>query len=391
MRDPVRAFYYSNSFLPMATLLKSMLLFDELHLMDRPSFTFICYGGHFGMVGHESPLRQYEQAFRDEGFPLYVHEAPGGPVDGPLLAQVDADVRDPNFLSKFQEGLRKSKRFRDLNIAPGNYGNGETNETVLEKLCALDVTTLKDLYAVIGNRTAQPFALNTEGGCARFFLMHAMECSAVLSYALETGTEQAVTPLSDAKPYSGLVRCKYSRAIANLNSENKERVPLTDLSLAILDEVIPNGALEELTVKDAVRYRKESANAREAFLEYVVGLQAKIGEVAPGEDYGKALARFIDVEIRPAAREYRNKLAQIKYKLFGAIAKDVITAVASASAGTVGVELFGDLSWPRLLLLAAGAASAAGGFIGKAAIEAKTETRSIKRECALSYLLEIDA
>jgi len=235
MRDLVRAFYYSSSYLPMATLLKSMLIFDELHLMDRPSFTFICYGGHFGMVGHESPLRPYEKAFRSEGFPLYVHEAPGGPVSGELLAQVDADLKDLHFLRKFQEGLRKSERFRDLNIAHGNYGGGETHETLAEKLCALDVTSLQDLNAVIGNPKAQPFATNTAEGCARFFLMHAMECSAVLNYALEAGIEQAVNPLSDAKPYTTLVGCKYSRAIAKLNSESKQQVPVTDLSLAILD------------------------------------------------------------------------------------------------------------------------------------------------------------
>src|SRR5262249_41555913 len=140
MRDQVRAFYYSSSFIPFETLLKSMLLFDELHMMDRPSFTFICHGAHFGMVGHESPVRPYERAFRDEDFPLFVHEAPGGPVDGELLTQVDADLKDPNFLRKFQEGLQKSKRFRDLIIAPGNYGSGETNETLAPKLWGLDVT-----------------------------------------------------------------------------------------------------------------------------------------------------------------------------------------------------------------------------------------------------------
>lgn len=391
MRDQVRVFYCSSSFVPYGTLLESMLLFDELHLMDRPSFTFICYGGHFGMVGHESPVRPYEKSFRDEGFPLFVHEAPGGPAYGELLAQVDADVRDPNFLSRFQEGLRESKRFRDLNIAPGNYGGGETHETVTQKLCALDIATLKDLYAVIGNAKTQPFALNTEEGCARFFLMHAMECSAVLSYALQRGAEQAVTPLSDAKPYSSLVRCKYGRAVANLNSESKQQVPLTDLSLAILDEVVPAGSLEGLNPKDAWRYRKESAGAREAFLEYVAALQAKIGAVPVGADYESTISRLVDSEVRPAARDYRNRLAQIREKVFGAIAKDAITAASGIAAGTEGLELFGDLSWPRLLSLAAVAASAAGAAIGKAAIDALIETRSTRRECAFSYLLEIDS
>lgn len=388
MRDQVRAFYYSSSFIPLETLLKSMLVFDQLHMMDRPSFTFICHGGHFGMIGHESPVRRYEKAFRDEGFPLFVHEAPGGPVYGELLAQVDADLKDPNFLRRFQEGLKESKRFRDLNIAPGNYGGGETNETLAPKLCTLDVTTLEDLDAVIGNPKVPPFALNTAEGLARFFLMHAMECSAVLNHALQTGTNQEVTPLSDAKPYSTLVGCKYTRAITKLNSESKRLVPATDLSIAILDEVLAPGTLHGLNAKDVLRYRKESANSRETFLEYVVSLQAKIGCIPIDADYESTIARLIDAEVRPAAREYRNKLADIRDKLFGGIVKDTLVA---AGAGTAGIGLFGDLSWPRLLSLAALGAAAAGAVIGKAAIEAGVEKRSVRRECALSYLLEIDS
>jgi len=140
-----------------------------------------------------------------------------------------------------------------------------------------------------------------------------------------------------------------------------------------------------------IRYRKESGNAREAFLEYVVSLQAKIRDIPDGADYEGTVSRLIDTEVRPAAREYRNKLAQTREKLFGAVAKDAITAAASVAAGTAGLELFGDLSWPRLLSLAALAAGTAGGFVGKAAIDALVETRSTRRECAISYLLEIDS
>jgi hypothetical protein len=387
MRDPVRAFYYASHFLPTSTLWKSILLFDELHVMDRPSFTFICHGGHFGMMGTASPMRQFDESFRREGFPLYVHEAPGGPISGDLLQQVDADIADQNFLQKFQAGLAHSERFRDLNIAHGNYGGGDTHETISEKLCRIDVSQLADPDAVIGNRAAKPFDVTTPEGRARFFLMHAMECSAVLNYALEVGNENGVIPLSDAKPFSDLVSCKYSRAIKRLNSETDARVPATDISFAILDEVLPTAIVEGLKPSDVLRYRKESANAREAFLEYVIALQARIGSTRVGENYEKSISRMIDAEVRPAAREYRDKLQKIREKLFGTIATDATLAAAGAMAGTAGLEIFGDISWTRLLSLAAVAASTAGGFIGRAAIEGFVESRAAKRECALSYLL----
>ena len=341
------------------------------------------------MVGTASPMRQFEKSFRHEGFPLYVHEAPGGPVSGDLLQQIDADVTDQNFLQKFQDGLINSIRFRDLNIPRGNYGGGDTHETLTEKFRRIDVCQLADLDTVIGNLAAKPFDLNTPEGCARFFLMHAMECSAVLNYALEVSTETGVTPLSDARPFSDLVSCKYSRAINRFNLESDANLPATDISLAILNEVLPAATVEGLKPAEVLRYRKESTSAREAFLEYVVALQARIGSTQVGEDYRRSISRMIDAEVRPAAREYRNRLQVIREKLFGAIAADAWAGVATAGVGTAGLEVFGDLSWPRLLSLAATAAGGASVFMGKAAIEAFVESRSAKRECALSYLLEL--
>src|SRR5215831_17302973 len=81
-RDPIRILYYPDFFVDYTTLLKAILLFDELHFMDRPSMMFGAGRGQFGTIGAQSPLRQYEASFRDEGVPFYVHEAPIGPVQG---------------------------------------------------------------------------------------------------------------------------------------------------------------------------------------------------------------------------------------------------------------------------------------------------------------------
>ncbi|MBZ5725571.1 MAG: hypothetical protein LAP87_11275 [Acidobacteriia bacterium] len=35
-RDPIRVLYYPDFFVDYTTLLKAILLFDELHFMDRP-------------------------------------------------------------------------------------------------------------------------------------------------------------------------------------------------------------------------------------------------------------------------------------------------------------------------------------------------------------------
>ena len=150
MRDKINVFYYPEMITSHTTLKKAILFFDEIHFMDRPSFTF--YGGG-GLIGAPSPLRQFEASFRDNGVPLFVHGAPGGPVQGDLYEQITADVNDLLFLTKFQDGLRRSETFRDLQIAHGDYpvgnpetvGRGEilTHEGVAQKLISVDLS--KDL------------------------------------------------------------------------------------------------------------------------------------------------------------------------------------------------------------------------------------------------------
>src|ERR1017187_6000050 len=113
MRNPINALYYPDFGLDATTLKRAILLFDEFHIMDRPSFSF---GGHkksnFGMIGAASPLREWEQAFRDGGMPLYVHGAPGGRMAEEDYAEVCADVNDTEFLRR----SRRASRTRLLSV-----------------------------------------------------------------------------------------------------------------------------------------------------------------------------------------------------------------------------------------------------------------------------------
>src|SRR5260221_8678680 len=137
MRDTkINVLYYPDFFVAEATLKKAILLFDELHIMDRPSFSFPPTGG---TIGARSPFRESEAFFREEGFPLYVHSAPMGPVTGELYGQVQADINDPEFLRKFQDGLKSSKIFRFQQFPPGNYGEFGDQDGLAQKLIAVDL------------------------------------------------------------------------------------------------------------------------------------------------------------------------------------------------------------------------------------------------------------
>jgi hypothetical protein len=382
VRDKVGVFYYPSMFAEHATLKKAILLFDEIHFIDRPSFMF----GNFGTVGCASPMRQVEQSFRDEEVPVYVHEPNDGPVVGEFLEQVKSDVNDMEFLRRFQKGLGDSLVFRDQQIAPGNYGEVGSHEAVAQALLSVNLDadfaehpTPVDLFY---DNKIQPFRFKTPTERAKSLVSHATTCSAMVNFALNASQHQAITPLADSVVYQQLLGAKYARAAAaSALVKIGSKIQLTDLSFAILDELVPAERLEQLEFIDVVKYRKESAAAREAFLEHLSALHAKQGAVDDG-NYGGAISKIVNTEIIPEARKFKNAMDHVYSKLFGNLAKTAVGYLGSGAA----LQIFGDVSWTRLLQLA----GLAGAAIGGAAIDAKLEVRSARHDCAISYVLGLD-
>jgi hypothetical protein len=381
MRDKINVLYYPDFWVAQATLVKAILLFDELHFMDRPSMTF----GQFGTIGSASPLRQVEAAFRNEGVPFYVHPAPMGPVHGEWYEHIRADVNDPEFLKRFQNGLKTSPTFRNLQVVPGNYGEYGDQNSVAQRLVAVDLSadlkTHGSPMALFEDSGIRHFDLSTPVGCAKTLISDAVTCSAKLNFALNAGTKQAFFPLADARPYGDLLGAKYARAINNLGP-SRTNIQVTDLSFAIFDELIPAERLKELSLEDAIRYRKASETAREEFLEHLSVIQAKQSDIGPDADYTGAIDKLIDTEIKPAARDFKKRLQAIDESLVGSIAKGVVGAASGPSVLT----FFGDLSWQRIL--AVGVAAAA--YVSNALIDSIIAQRAAKRDCSISYILSLD-
>jgi hypothetical protein len=382
-KNNINVFYYPEMAAAHRTLKKAILLFDEIHFMDRPAFSF--GGGAYGLIGAPSPLRQFEQSFRDNGVPLFVHESPAGPVEGELLQQIAADIDDLEFLTRFQTGLKNSKTFRELHIAPGNYGQWGNEENVYQFVsgvdvkCDLDGRTPSDLFS---DKAIHAFDLSTPIGRAKNLISTAAGCSAKVNFALNTATHRGFVPLADANPYGALLGAKYARAVAKLEPA-KNRIAVTDLSFAILDELIPAERLEKLRFPEVIYYRKESEKSREAFLEYLAILQAKQAEIGLDGDYAGAIEKLVTTEIVPAARRFTNELATIADSLFGTLAKGVVGVAGSSAA----LQLFGELSWEKLLGLAAAAAA----YVTKVGIDGILADRKARRDCSISYILSLDS
>jgi hypothetical protein len=382
VRERIKAFYYPDFHLDYVSLLRAILLFDELHFMDRPSLAFNSGAGQFLTIGADSPLRSLEKSFRDEGVPLYVHGAPQGPVGGDWYKKIAADVNDLEFLRRFQNGLKASATFRRLQIAPGDYGPAGNEDGVARGLIEVDLATAMKNYespmALFETSTARPYDFSHSEGRAKTLLTDAVVCSAKLNFALDVASKPGFVPFADARPYGDLLGAKYARAIKSIGPMT---LPITDLSFAILDEVLPDQKLRQLRLIDVIRYRKNSEDAREAFLEHLSTIQQKQGQIPRDGDYESALKKLIETEIRPAVRVFRNKLETVYESLFGSLAKGVVGVVG----GSV-LSVFGDLSWEKVLLLAGGGAV----YLAKSSIDALLAERAVRRECSISYILSLD-
>jgi hypothetical protein len=388
MRDKLRAFYYPEFWVEYVTLIKSILLFDEIHFMDRPSFSFY-FGPNsngFLTVGAASPLREYEAQFRSEGVPLYVHSAPVSGLTADLYEAVRADVSDKVFLQRFQDGLRTSDYFLNLYVPAGaNFGKGETSKTIAEKLVRVDLNKHDSALDVFCDPKLKPFEFSTEEDCLKSLVSEAMTCSAKMNFALDVSVREGFSPLADMSPFNELLKSKYSRAIRASSDKRELQIPATELSLAVMDELVRPEILHGLSVGTAIEIRKGSEKAREAFLEHLVVLQAKLDAIPDDGDYSLAIKKLIDVEIRPAAREFQNKLAAVTDKIVGSLAVGGVGTLVSSSA-TVA-QIFGGLAWPALLTMA----GATGIYLAKQAADAVLETRKARRDCAISYLLDLGA
>jgi hypothetical protein len=388
MREKIRALYYPDFYPDPIALIKAILLFDEIHFMDRPAFSFYLNpdpkAGGWGLLGAASPLRANEVELRENGVPLYVHPAPFGPLEGELLESVKADIKDKQFLREFQAGIRDSDRFLELHVPNGKFKGGETQISIRRKLSSIDLERYADPFALYLEPKLKHFDYTTEENVVKELVMHAMSCSTKMNFALSVNNKHGFSPFADASPFNRLLSTKYERALSAVTKQTKTHIPVTELSLAILDELVPSERLCKMTYADVIKYRRESERAREAFMEHLAVLRNKLAATSANESFETAIRKLIDSDIRPAATKFKQEMTTIYEGLFGSLAKRSLIGIAGAAAAA-STHLFGDLSWQRLCAMSAGA----GAVLGPAAIDAYLEARKAHRECAFSYLLDI--
>jgi hypothetical protein len=117
-----------------------------------------------------------------------------GPVDKEWYKQIEADVNDPEFLKRFQNGLKSSPTFRGLQVARGNYAQYGDEVAVAQRSMAVDLSMIVNTHdspiALFQDSAIRHFDLSTPVGCAKQLITSAVTCSGKFNFALDAGTQR---------------------------------------------------------------------------------------------------------------------------------------------------------------------------------------------------------
>ncbi len=364
----MRVLYSGGSDCDQQTLKRLLLLADEIAFMDRPSVTF----SNWGTVGTASPMRQYTTGIEEVRFS--VHAPPSGPVLPVYQGYIEADLRNPEFRAILLDGLSTSDAFARKLISPeANYSGGMTGKQIRN--------------AIIEDPSLREAALDTEvGGPGMFTVGSAdqrrktlavlvVEASIHVTNALLVSEEIGCVPLAD-EPF--LARLLAMRTTPTYIGGAPRVAPY--LGIAVARSVIPDAALEHLSIGDILNYRVRAREPYAAWSVEMNSLAAKLDDISP-EDMERVLPKLLATEIEPKILEYRNAMKSVGDGMFGEIVRRV--ALAEYPAVSIATLTHLDLHTALALFAAALLPSV------PAVTEYVNRRRDIRRKHGIGYLLGV--
>jgi hypothetical protein len=269
----------------------------------------------------------------------------------PLEVAVDADMKDPEFISS-------CFRYQNKKIF----------------LSKIDDAKMKG-----GGLILRPFMYKEELGIPSI-------CSERMNTTLFIAGRDNLFPVCGNSMYVELLKAKLRRAALAppeyaTPPSNVHRFSL--LSWEIATEVVPKSTVLEKTMKDLLRYKEACIDLKQKFRSYLWSLEALISSEPWDDNFPKELDRIVNKDIVPEVQRIREQKIEIWEKLFGQTLKSL--ASLKVAPILVGIQLVPGLSFWEILALST---SIIGGATLKPLIDAGQEERRLRRN-ALFFLLRL--
>ena len=237
----------------LETFRRLVLVADEIGFMDRASLAF----GKWGFVGQQSPFRQMDRS--DLPLTISVHAPPSGPPGALYKRCIVADLGNVEFVRTFLEGFLRDDTFAGLFLSLDgdcSTGSGAQIRAALgsdQSLAAADLVGAAEVEGL--------FPFDTHEARVSALRQLIIDASTRVIGALVISEQTDLVPVCENPWFARLL------AIRTAGSGYVGVTPRSapPVGLAIAKAVLPDEALQKLSLEDIFDYRRKSADAYAAW------------------------------------------------------------------------------------------------------------------------------
>jgi hypothetical protein len=402
-------------------LKKALLLFDELVFLDsQPQFA------------RNAMMREEEKFNADKVEELYLKLSESGAIkilnpqsvtkqfDLLITSNVTYDIRDdeycktaidysadvwdilyerlpPSFIEAFYPGAGTFSEAISLQNIIKSKGDTEKLPDWIMKFAKFRFPNGNEAQAweAFKNRYKYVIGGNPHVRLEAYEVPFLQASSLRINEALLMCATNEYIPYTDSKIHNNLLNLKLNNTISKIKSDKSFKkkvlpdieyeIPKEQLSLKIIDELIPSDNLSKLTFSELLTYKSENIKLLERFRTKVSELSTSIESVGYDDKYYRNLQKLFDKEVKPEVTKIKDELVKSYEKSFGKIIVNSIVAIIP----TLSVSIIGGLNFSSIL---AACAAAEAGYLttsGKdSLLEIISAVRNNKRN-DYSYLLNL--
>ena len=307
----MRLLYSGATHCDVTTLKRLLVIADEIIFMDRPSVTF----HNWGTVGVKSPFRQLP--VKGKGVQLSVVSPPSGPATEIYRQYIEADLRNSSFRSIFLEGLAHDDIFASKFIDfEASYRSGTGNQV---RSSILGDPNLPSVSLENYLQVQHPFEIEGTNGRRETLKILLIEASIHVTNAMIVSQETGCLPVTDDPYFARLLGIRMSHP--SYIGGTARVAPF--LGLEVAKAVIPDNALQQLTIANILKYRMTAKQAYDAWSVEVNRLATRLDQLDP-KQVEDEFPRLIASEVAPRIIEYRNDMKAVRDRLFGDMVKEVV-------------------------------------------------------------------
>lgn len=396
-------FFYGNHFSSLETLKKALLIYDEIHFIDRPSITFDDFNdmglSRVTTFSLESPYKNLDpKVLKGEVrlvcHDMFNHSFNHSGIESALCESVRDDLNNQDFINTFIQDFFRHPWFFQLLFQHTGVVKKYVEKIELQVL-QLDSTLLEsmrhipwgqvpfrydDLYRVDGRHLFDPASRESLQLSMLWFMAQA---SYVLNSSLLATAHVNAVPFTDIDPYHHLLLSKYSNVVKSTSEDGSKQLTIDCLAHSILDEIINSDSFKHKSVDDIIQYRQRNSDELMRFREYLFKLQYQIENEPYDLNFEAEVQKLITLEVKPKIDEVKERLTQSWENLFGGLAK----GISAVGATNMIAVILRDMPLDKLVTVGSGGALLA--WTLPAVVGFINDRHRIKRNNGLAYLMKL--